>query len=264
MGLVVTEFRQVRILDVFPAVLEFFEHTTAALGETGITNLAVIHHHLATSGSNRLADNVCRCTGDALITLAMVIGTDIETGMVFTVVPTDHLILSLSESRIFCLGLSDFLILLDLCQQPSSGNNRMSLQEFQRSSRTHFRRNHTCQVVFHVDDIDSCQLTIFYNDFQGTQEALVFLAFPMEVDTDGHIVQFECVGNFVHGLEYQFIVKIALPINFTVFIGYRLLTTNFFTAETIRIQQYEADLRFKHDSYMYFRFFHGKRPYICS
>ena len=54
-------------------------------------------------------------------------------------------------------------------------------------------------------------MVVFYDDAQGTLEALVFLAFPMEVDADGDTVQFERGCLFVFGFEEQFVIKAAFP-----------------------------------------------------
>ena len=254
--LVVTKFGKIRILDVFPAVLELFEHTTTTLGETGITNLAIVHHHLTASGGDGLLHDFSRCTGNALITLTMVVCADIETGVVLTVVPTDQFVLRLSKRRIFRLRFRQFLVLLNLCQQPSTGNYGMRLEQFQRSGCTHFRRNDTREIIFHVDDIDTSQLFIFHDNLQSTDETLVFLSFPVEVDTDSYILQFESIGCFIHRFEQQLIVEITIPMDSSILISHCLQTTHFFLSEPIGIQQDEVYLRFKHDSYMYFRFFH--------
>ena len=74
---------------IFPAILEFFECTAAAFGEAGIAYLTVRCQYLSAGGSDGLLYDFSGGTGNALVTLAMIVCTDVETGVVFTVVPTD-------------------------------------------------------------------------------------------------------------------------------------------------------------------------------
>ena len=56
--------------------------------------------------------------GDALVALAVVIGTDIKEGVVFAVVPTDEHIFFLGEREEVVAALSHLSALLHLCQEP--------------------------------------------------------------------------------------------------------------------------------------------------
>lgn len=72
---------------IFPAILEFFECTAAAFGEAGITYLTVRRQYLSAGGSDSLLYDFGGGAGDALITLAMVVCTDVETGMGVALIP---------------------------------------------------------------------------------------------------------------------------------------------------------------------------------
>ena len=93
----VVEAHQIRLGGIFPAILELFGFATTTLRETGIANLTIVSKNL----SARLADGICHMLvvglGDTLVALAMVVGTHIEDGMVFAVVPADEFIVFLDE-----------------------------------------------------------------------------------------------------------------------------------------------------------------------
>ena len=82
-------FQEIGILHIFPAILEFFECTATAFREAGIAYLTVGCQYLSAGGSDGLLYDFGGGAGNALVTLAMVVCTDVETGVVFTVVPTD-------------------------------------------------------------------------------------------------------------------------------------------------------------------------------
>ena len=56
--------------------------------------------------------------GDALVALAVVVGTDIKEGMVFAVVPADECIFLPGEGEEVVAALSHLSALLHLCQEP--------------------------------------------------------------------------------------------------------------------------------------------------
>ena len=99
---------KIGIFDVFPAVLELLESTAAAFGETGVANLTIRCQYLAAGSGDGLFHNIGRGT--------MVVGTYIETCVVFSVVPANQLFVGLRKGRVVSLGFGDFLILLYLCQ----------------------------------------------------------------------------------------------------------------------------------------------------
>ena len=82
---------------IFPAVLELLGNATAALTEAGITDFAIIHQDLSTSGLDSFHNMDIICFRDTLVALTMVIGAYIKDGMVVTIVPAYQLIIFLHE-----------------------------------------------------------------------------------------------------------------------------------------------------------------------
>ena len=78
---------QVRVQSVAPAILELLKGTSAALGESGVAYLVFVHQHLTAGVGHCLPYLFGRCTGDALVALAMVIGTDVKAGVGIAFVP---------------------------------------------------------------------------------------------------------------------------------------------------------------------------------
>ena len=82
---------------VFPAVVELFSHSAAALRETGVADGMLVHEYLAACFLYGFHHTLVGGTGNALVALAMVVGAYVEDGMVFAVVPAD----------VFCFGLEE-------------------------------------------------------------------------------------------------------------------------------------------------------------
>ena len=82
---------------VFPTILVLLADAATALAETGIADFAGMADDETTGGADGSICILAQLAGDALVALAMVIGTDIEDGMVFTVIPADNLVLFLDE-----------------------------------------------------------------------------------------------------------------------------------------------------------------------
>ena len=78
---------EIRLLDILPAVLEFLGSTTAAFGESCVANLVIVQEYLSACGVNRLCHLWACSLCYALIALAMVVGANVEYGMVLAVVP---------------------------------------------------------------------------------------------------------------------------------------------------------------------------------
>ena len=90
---------QIGLGSVFPAVLEFFCSTSTAFRETRIADVPIVSEHLTASSSDSLSHHGRSSTRDALIALAVVIGTDIEQCMLFVVVPAYQLVFFLDEGE---------------------------------------------------------------------------------------------------------------------------------------------------------------------
>ena len=103
---------------VFPTVLEFLCLTATALGETGIADLILIGKYLSAGLANGFCHLLVVGFCDALITLAMVIGTDIKDGVILAIVPADKLIILLRKREEAVATLFVPATFLDLSQQP--------------------------------------------------------------------------------------------------------------------------------------------------
>ena len=114
---------------VFPAILELLSLATTALVETGVADLVAIGQYLSAGFEDSLFDMGTGGLGDALITLAVVVGTDIEDGVILTIVPADEFII-LSREREEAIGtLLMFLALGHLGKEPRTRDDRMGLEE---------------------------------------------------------------------------------------------------------------------------------------
>ena len=61
----------------------------------------------------------------------MVIGTDVENGVVLAVVPSDELVVRLCEREEVVAALSHLLPLLHLCKEPAATDDRRGFEELQ-------------------------------------------------------------------------------------------------------------------------------------
>lgn len=93
--------------------------------------------------------------------------------------------------RRFLLSFPGFFFLR---QQPAPRNYCMGFQQFGRRRGTHFRSDDAEKIFFGVQYIDSGQLIVFFDEAETSPELLVFFAFPVEVDADRDILQFERRG----------------------------------------------------------------------
>ena len=130
----IVETNQIRFGRIFPAILELFGFAATALREAGIANLTIVSKNL----SERLADGICHMLvvglGDTLVALAMVVGTHIEDGMVFAIVPADEFIVFLDEREETVVAILVLAALFHLGKQPRARDNRMGLEELGRCS----------------------------------------------------------------------------------------------------------------------------------
>ena len=125
----ILERYQIGLWRVFPAVLELLSHTTTAFREACITNLRVVHQYLSTGLTDSFFNVGVVGAGDALIALTVIVGTYIEDGMIFTVVPADKLVVALGELEEIVASTLMLLALLHLCQQPRTGDDCVGLEE---------------------------------------------------------------------------------------------------------------------------------------
>ena len=128
----VTYRLQIALRTILPAILELLGDTAAALAEAGIADLAIGREDLSTGLADSLLDVAARCHRNALIALAMVVGTDIKDGVVLTVVPANELVVLLDKREEAVVALAHLTAFLHLSQKPTTGDNGMSLKEFHR------------------------------------------------------------------------------------------------------------------------------------
>ena len=93
----IVETHKIRFGRVFPTILELLSLTSTTFREAGIADLIIIGEDLSTGGADGLYHMGVAGLGDTLITLTMIIGTDIEDGVILPVVPADDLIVFLDE-----------------------------------------------------------------------------------------------------------------------------------------------------------------------
>ena len=194
---------QIGVNNRLPNILKTLSYTAAALRETCVAGLTVVSHNLAASLSNSLTHNLGRSTVDTLITLAVVIGAHIEIGVILTVEPTNILVIGAGLGLVISLCLLQLCRLLDLCDQPATRDNCVSLQQLQRRSCAHLRRDNTQKIVLDIQHIDSGQLLVLLDKAQRASERLIFLTLPVEVDTDHYILQLELCRLIINGSKLQ-------------------------------------------------------------
>ena len=93
---------------------------------------------------------------DALIALAVVVGADVEDGVVFAVVPSNERVVGFLEGEEIVLG--PLLAMLQLGQQPRAGDDGMSLEEFHRRSGTHLAGDDALEILFDGQFVDGTDL----------------------------------------------------------------------------------------------------------
>ena len=90
---------EVRVVLVLPATLELLGPSSAALREPGVADLPFGGQHLSGGGPDGRVYFRTRGARDALVALAMIIGADVEDGVVFAVVPSDEFGVRASEGE---------------------------------------------------------------------------------------------------------------------------------------------------------------------
>ena len=144
-------------------------------------------------------------TRNTLVTLAMVVGTDIEYIVVFAVVPAYQLLVVAVVALLLFLFSRQAEVLFYLCKEPAARDDGMRFQQLFRGFCAHLRRDYACQVLFHVYLVDDDDAVLAGDEVKGSLEALVFLPLPVEIMTYSDCLQFEGRGGG-GGLEEKFFV----------------------------------------------------------
>ena len=255
-GLAIGYGAEVGVRLVFPAVLKLFGDAATALGEAGIADVIVVHEDLSVGGLDGFLYFGLGGAGDALIALAMVVGTDIEELVVFAVVPADNLGIG-GDHLAGCgeLFLVEVLAFLDLGEEPATRDDGVRLEELDGRVGVHLGGDDADEVFLDGEDIDGGDLVVVDDEFEDAAEALGFLAFPMEMDADGDVFEREA-GFIVNGGEDEFGVRVAVPLDVLLVEGDLLGAVDGLSLTEVGGVQRDAHLAGADDTYAHFWLFH--------
>ena len=163
---------QVRHLDVLPAVLILVGLSATTLAEARVANLPVVHQDLSSCGIHGFRNLRIACPRDALIALAVVVGTDVEDGVVLAVVPTDAFAFALDEREERRWLPGSFLTTLHLGIEPTAADDGSSLQELERTTALHLAADDARQVILDGQDVDCHNLVLVNHKLEDAAEGL--------------------------------------------------------------------------------------------
>ena len=163
---------QVGHFDVLPTVLILVCLTTATLAEACVANLSFVHQDLPSRGIDGFRHLRIAGAGDALIALAVVVGADVEDGVVLTVVPADALALTLDEGEEGCRSVGFFLPSLHLGMEPTAADDGSGFEELQRTTALHLAADDARQVVLDGQDVDGHNLVLIDHELEDAAEGL--------------------------------------------------------------------------------------------
>ena len=126
----IVERLQIGLWRILPAILKLLSLSATTFREARVADLILIDQNLSARGLYGLFHSRTRLFGDALIALAMIIGTHVENGMVFTIVPAYEFIILFDKREEGSTAIFHLLALTHLGQEPRTGNDGMCLQEF--------------------------------------------------------------------------------------------------------------------------------------
>ena len=121
----------------------------------------------------------------------MVVGADIEDGMILAVVPADEFIVLLDEREEARASVIKLLAFLHLSQEPRTGDDRMGFQELLRGRGRHLAGDDTREVTLYGKFVDGNNLIGLNHQSERAREHLVFLTLPVKIHTDGDIMKRE-------------------------------------------------------------------------
>ena len=146
--------RKVGVWGVFPTVLVFVGASAAALAKTCVADFAVIGEDLAACGIDGLLYLRGYSSCDALVSLAVVVGTDVEDGVVFAVVPSYQFGVGTCEGEEVMPFECEFLAFLHLGIEPAAADDGGSLEEFEAAGVLHLTADDAGEVFFDGDAVD--------------------------------------------------------------------------------------------------------------
>ena len=148
---------------VLPAIFEFFGRSAAAFRETCVADVIPRREDLPACGFDGFHHGLVAGPRDALIALAMVVGTYVEYRMVFAVVPTDQLSVAFAEREESTVVVTQLFALFYLGIEPAPADDGRCFQELRRGGGVHFAGNDTDEVVFHRQHVDGHDFFFFHH-----------------------------------------------------------------------------------------------------
>ena len=205
---------KIRDVLIVPAGAVTLGHAAATFRETRVAHLAFGKQHLAARGTHRLAAHLAgrAGSGQALITLAMVVGADVEEGVVLTVVPAHVLVVAAHEREetARCPLAGGGAAAQHLTEQPTARNDGVRLEQGERRGGFHLGGNDAREVFLGGNVVHHDEFLLVHDELQATGEGLLLLLFPVEVFADGHALECES-GIGAIGNEREFAVNVAVP-----------------------------------------------------
>ena len=181
---------QGRHLQIVPAVTELIGASATTLTEARIAHLVVIGEHQTACLAHSITHGGVLDAADALIALAMVIGTNVEERVLLPVIPAHQAGGCLLDGR--CLGYSVCLAAAaHLCEKPTAAHYGRCLEVLQGACGFHFAADDTGEIVLHQRVVDGEQSILIHYQTQVAAEGLRLTALPVEGLADGHICQTE-------------------------------------------------------------------------
>ena len=188
--------------------------------------------------------------GDALIALAVVVGADVEDGVVLAVVPAYESVVFLDKGEKVVARLSHLAALLHLCQEPRAGDDGMGLEQLEARRGAHLARDDALEVSLYGQLIDGAYLVRLHHKVQGAEEGLCLLAFPMEVDAYGHVAEREG-GVGALRMEGERAVLVAVPQDAALGERHFLFARHHLALGKIRLVEREVNLLSAHDAHVH-------------
>ena len=103
--------------------------------------------------------------GDALVALAVVVGTDVEDGVILAVVPANEFVVLFHErEERVAASILQLASLLNLGQQPRTADDGVGLQQFERRRGRHLAGDDAGQVALDRQFVDGCDAVAFYDE----------------------------------------------------------------------------------------------------
>ncbi len=125
---------------------------------------------------------------DPLVTLAVVIGTDVKEIVILTAVPSKPFPFPFDHPRSHAGRFFPFGCAFQHGHEPASRGDGVGLQEFHRRAGVHLGRDHACQVTFQSGLIDGRDGSILSRKQQEAPlKDLVLFPLPVETDAYRHI-----------------------------------------------------------------------------